>query len=489
MELQNSLSQAKFDLAKLQAGISNTNEYALSEIKRLNKNIKGWQADIDKLNAEIEVLKSADYEAAQAALPKLQAKKVALTTDKRNAMLDLKPKADALQAASAAVEDSEYLAAISGLKSASYPTGVQFGLVEYDRMGSYVPQAADGKYCAYYSEMDESGNNTVWTFIPVFTDGSENSTNAQYWYNDNQVNFSYNVYSNPYYALVEGGADKLNALVADNVKDLTSKATKADITLTDKTKLQSDLVAAQKAYEKAKKANTGLVTNDPNAPALQAAQKDAAKKLLAAINAVTGANTKFEDVTYAGYFDDKVAYNAALQQIDREVSNATTAKNRADNSLANAKKNAEEIKGYLATLTSDATDFSASLKACNDAQVAFEEAYDKYYEIANELSVVEGQIYAYNQIIDANGDSQSIGNITNSIQQKENNIKRTQGYIDDALAQIADWEESIETGNMTDEVTIEKTKTKIATLEAEIEAQEEVVKAAKAALDAALTAE
>lgn len=483
--LQDLLTDAKFNLAKIEAGIMDVEGGYQNFIDNLNSQIIQSEALIAGWEAELEILKSPDYEAAVAALPALKEQKVALTTDMRNALIDMNEKQAAMNEAKNAISNSAYMAAVNEFRrnSVDYPNNVDF----YQVWSNSAPQNAVGNYCAVVYSDSESGTQRVEEYIPVFTNGSTTSEAIDFTsIYGGEYPVSCKVYSTPYFALIEGGADKLNAVFAENVTELTTAATKAAKKLTDETKLQGDLIAAQKAYEKAKKANTGLVPNDPNAPTLQAAQKDAAKKLLAAINAVTGAKTKFEDVTYAGYFDDKVAYNNALVMIDNRVASATTDKNLADNELAEAEANAENVKGSLATMTADASAFSELVASANEANKAFAESSAKYYDIKAQLEAVEGQIKAYETIATGDGTwSQSY--VDQRIKTLESNIKAEQEQIAANKAEIAELEQKLQNvTDLTKEKLVAEYEAKIASYEARIEAQKQVVAEAKAALDAAL---
>lgn len=440
LDAQQEIARKKIELAKLQAGLVNSDETSQMLINDQKRIIANNEQQIAEWTAMIEVFEAQKApEEAKAELVTEKAALSQLAQDQKKALTAANKAGQEMGEAWSDVRDQKY----SDLAQDVYSNGF-----------------------AYL--VDEDGNNTGVSFNDYILLNSYEATSLgkpveatvdTYWFSitDDKGNTTYTAV--------------MNRMIQKTVTKTETTAPGVESTNTYKAyptyyyQLNAEGV---KAYVAAIKAN--VTKNEGKA-------LEAANKALAAQQKVVADLEKAE-------IKDEVAIEEAksmLPGLQTDVNTAQAALDKANAQVA-------AIQTTFDTMAAEAANWEATIKAYNaaseaycDAQFAVDKAYDAYTlqnkKVLALQAVVDGQI-----MIDGNEYT-----IDGAIAYAERKIEMANRIIMFAKQEIVDLE-SANSGGVTD-LAIEKLEAEIEILEAELPALEKIVADTKAALDAATAAQ
>lgn len=440
LDAQHEIARKKIELAKLQAGLVNSDETSQMLINDQKRIIANNEQQIAEWTAMIEVFEAQKApEEAKAELVTEKAALSQLAQDQKKALTAANKAGQEMGEAWSDVRDQKY----SDLAQDVYSNGF-----------------------AYL--VDEDGNNTGVSFNDYILLNSYEATSLgkpveatvdTYWFSitDDKGNTTYTAV--------------MNRMIQKTVTKTETTAPGVESTYTYEAyptyyyQLNAEGV---KAYVAAIKAN--VTKNEGKA-------LEAANKALAAQQKVVADLEKAE-------IKDEVAIEEAksmLPGLQTDVNTAQAALDKANAQVA-------AIQTTFDTMAAEAANWEATIKAYNaaseaycDAQFAVDKAYDAYTlqnkKVLALQAVVDGQI-----MIDGNEYT-----IDGAIAYAERKIEMANRIIMFAKQEIVDLE-SANSGGVTD-LAIEKLEAEIEILEAELPALEKIVADTKAALDAATAAQ
>lgn len=440
LDAQQEIARKKIELAKLQAGLVNSDETSQMLINDQKRIIANNEQQIAEWTAMIEVFEAQKApEEAKAELVTEKAALSQLAQDQKKALTAANKAGQEMGEACSDVRDQKY----SDLAQDVYSNGF-----------------------AYL--VDEDGNNTGVSFNDYILLNSYEATSLgkpveatvnTYWFKttDDKGNTTYTAV--------------MNRMIQKTVTKTETTAPGVESTNTYEAyptyyyQLNAEGV---KAYVAAIKAN--VTKNEGKA-------LEAANKALAAQQKVVADLEKAE-------IKDEVAIEEAksmLPGLQTDVNTAQAALDKANAQVA-------AIQTTFDTMAAEAANWEATIKAYNaaseaycDAQFAVDKAYDAYTlqnkKVLALQAVVDGQI-----MIDGNEYT-----IDDAIAYAERKIGMANRIIMIAKQEIVDLE-SANSGGVTD-LAIEKLEAEIEILEAELPALEKIVADTKAALDAATAAQ
>lgn len=440
LNAQQEIARKKIELAKLQAGLVNSDETSQMLINSCKRGIANNEQQIAEWTAMIEVFEAQKApEEAKAELVTEKAALSQLAQDQKKALTAVNKAGQEMGEAWSDVRDQKYSDLAEDVYSNGFAylvdeegnnTGVNFN--DYIYLQSYeatsLGKPVEATVDTYWFSITDDKGNTTYTAVMnrmIRKDVSKTVTVAP----GVEKTRTYNAYPTAYYQL---NADGVKAYVA---------AIKANV-------------------EK----NEGKALED-------------AQKALAAQQKVVADLEKAE-------VKDQAAIDAAKSYLPGLQTNVNVA--QADLDKANAQVKA--IQTVFDTMADEAANWEATIKAYNaaseaycDAQFAVDKATDAYTlqnkKVIALQAVVNGQI-----MID--GDEYTIDG---AIAYAENKIQMANRNIMFAKQEIVALE-SANSGGVTD-LAIEKLEAEIEILEAELPALEKIVADTKAALDAATAAQ
>lgn len=440
LNAQQEIAQQKIDLAKLQAGLVNSDETSQMLINDQKRIIANNEQQIAEWTAMIEVFEAQKApEEAKAELVTEKAALSQLAQDQKKALTAANKAGQEMGEAWSDVRDQKYSDLAQDVYSNGFAylvdedgnnTGVSFN--DYILLNSYeatsLGKPVEATVDTYWFSITDDKGNTTYTAVMnrmIRKDVSKTETVAPGVESTN----TYEAYPTYYYQL---NAEGVKAYVA---------AIKANVTKNE-----------GKALEDAQKA-------------LAAQQKVVA------------------DLEKAEIKDEAAIENAKslLPGLQTDVNTAQAALDKANAQVA-------AIQTTFDTMAAEAANWEATIKAYNaaseaycDAQFAVDKAYDAYTlqnkKVLALQAVVDGQI-----MIDGNEYT-----IDGAIAYAERKIEMANRIIMFAKQEIVGLE-SANSGGVTD-LAIEKLEAEIEILEAELPALEKIVADTKAALDAATAAQ
>lgn len=436
LNAQQAIARQKIDLAKLQAGLVDSDEAKQMEVNRYNRYIASEEQNIAEWNAMIEVFEAqkgpeeakAELVTEKAALSQLAQDKNKATTaaskayeekyEARSDMFDQKYydlAQDIIYGKFATLVDEE-----GGNTGASFDDFIRLSMGEATSLGKPV-EATVGTY--WFSITDDKGNTTYTAVMNQMIEKqvSKTVTVAP----GVESSKTYSAYPTAYYQLNADGVKAYIAAIKANVEKNEGKA----------------LEDAQKALAAQQK----VVADLEKAEVKDQAAIDAAKSYLPAL---------------------QTNVNAAQAKLDK----------------ANAQVKA--IQTAFDTMAAEAANWEATVEAYNAASEAYcdtqfaqekaEDAYDLQQKKVSALqAVVNGSVVIGNQS----------GSVDWAIGEAEREIASSNRSISNYKQQIAQLE-SADYGQVT-ALAIEYLEGQIAIAEAELPALEKIVADTKAALDAA----
>lgn len=440
LNAQQEIARKKIELAKLQAGLVNSDETSQMLINDQKRIIANNEQQIAEWTAMIEVFEAQKApEEAKAELVTEKAALSQLAQDHKKALTAANKAGQEMGEAWSDVRDQKY----SDLARDVYSNGF-----------------------AYL--VDEDGNNTGVSFNDYILLNSYEATSLgkpveatvdTYWFSitDDKGNTTYTAV--------------MNRMIQKTVTKTETTAPGVESTNTYEAyptyyyQLNAEGV---KAYVAAIKAN--VTKNEGKA-------LEAANKALAAQQKVVADLEKAE-----------IKDEAAIEEAKSLLPGLQTDVNTAQAALDKANAQVAAIQTTFDTMAAEAANWEATIKAYNaaseaycDAQFAVDKAYDAYTlqnkKVLALQAVVDGQI-----MIDGNEYT-----IDGAIAYAERKIEMANRIIMFAKQEIVDLE-SANSGGVTD-LAIEKLEAEIEILEAELPALEKIVADTKAALDAATAAQ
>lgn len=440
LNAQQEIARKKIELAKLQAGLVNSDETSQMLINDQKRIIANNEQQIAEWTAMIEVFEAQKApEEAKAELVTEKAALSQLAQDQKKALTAANKAGQEMGEAWSDVRDQKY----SDLAQDVYSNGF-----------------------AYL--VDEDGNNTGVSFNDYILLNSYEATSLgkpveatvdTYWFSitDDKGNTTYTAV--------------MNRMIQKTVTKTETTAPGVESTNTYEAyptyyyQLNAEGV---KAYVAAIKAN--VTKNEGKA-------LEAANKALAAQQKVVADLEKAE-----------IKDEAAIEEAKSLLPGLQTDVNTAQAALDKANAQVAAIQTTFDTMAAEAANWEATIKAYNaaseaycDAQFAVDKAYDAYTlqnkKVLALQAVVDGQI-----MIDGNEYT-----IDGAIAYAERKIEMANRIIMFAKQEIVDLE-SANSGGVTD-LAIEKLEAEIEILEAELPALEKIVADTKAALDAATAAQ
>lgn len=440
LDAQQEIARKKIELAKLQAGLVNSDETSQMLINDQKRIIANNEQQIAEWTAMIEV-----FEAQKAP----EEAKAELVTEKAALSQLAQDKAKALEAADKAREE------MNDARSDIYDQ-------------KYHGLAMDVTGSKYGNFIDEEGNPTGEAFGDfIYLQGCEENalgkpveaTVNTYWFKttDDKGNTTYTAVMN---RMIRKDVSKTETVApgVESTKTYTAYPTAYY-------QLNADGV---KAYIAAIKANV---------------EKNEGKALEDAQKALAAQQKVVADLEKAEIKDEAAIENAKslLPGLQTDVNTAQAALDKANAQVA-------AIQTTFDTMAAEAANWEATIKAYNaaseaycDAQFAVDKAYDAYTlqnkKVLALQAVVDGQI-----MIDGNEYT-----IDGAIAYAERKIEMANRIIMFAKQEIVGLE-SANSGGVTD-LAIEKLEAEIEILEAELPALEKIVADTKAALDAATAAQ
>lgn len=440
LNAQQEIARKKIELAKLQAGLVNSDETSQMLINDQKRIIANNEQQIAEWTAMIEVFEAQKApEEAKAELVTEKAALSQLAQDHKKALTAVNKAGQEMGEACSDVRDQKY----SDLAQDVYSNGF-----------------------AYL--VDEDGNNTGVSFNDYILLNSNEATSLgkpveatvdTYWFSitDDKGNTTYTAVMN---RMIRKDVSKTETVApgVESTKTYTAYPTAYY-------QLNADGV---KAYIAAIKANV---------------EKNEGKALEDAQKALAAQQKVVADLEKAEIKDEAAIENAKslLPGLQTDVNTAQAALDKANAQVA-------AIQTTFDTMAAEAANWEATIKAYNaaseaycDAQFAVDKAYDAYTlqnkKVLALQAVVDGQI-----MIDGNEYT-----IDGAIAYAERKIEMANRIIMLAKQEIVDLE-SANSGGVTD-LAIEKLEAEIEILEAELPALEKIVADTKAALDAATAAQ
>lgn len=440
LDAQQEIARKKIELAKLQAGLVNSDETSQMLINNQKRIIANNEQQIAEWTAMIEVFEAQKApEEAKAELVTEKAALSQLAQDQKKALTAANKAGQEMGEAWSDVRDQKY----SDLAQDVYSNGF-----------------------AYL--VDEDGNNTGVSFNDYILLNSNEATSLgkpveatvdTYWFSitDDKGNTTYTAVMN---RMIRKDVSKTETVApgVESTKTYTAYPTAYY-------QLNADGV---KAYIAAIKANV---------------EKNEGKALEDAQKALAAQQKVVADLEKAEIKDEAAIENAKslLPGLQTDVNTAQAALDKANAQVA-------AIQTTFDTMAAEAANWEATIKAYNaaseaycDAQFAVDKAYDAYTlqnkKVLALQAVVDGQI-----MIDGNEYT-----IDGAIAYAERKIEMANRIIMFAKQEIVGLE-SANSGGVTD-LAIEKLEAEIEILEAELPALEKIVADTKAALDAATAAQ
>ncbi|WP_304962182.1 hypothetical protein [Paramuribaculum intestinale] len=440
LDAQQEIARKKIELAKLQAGLVNSDETSQMLINDQKRIIANNEQQIAEWTAMIEVFEAQKApEEAKAELVTEKAALSQLAQDQKKALTAANKAGQEMGEAWSDVRDQKYSDLAQDVYSNGFAylvdedgnnTGVSFN--DYILLNSYeatsLGKPVEATVDTYWFSITDDKGNTTYTAVMnrmIRKDVSKTETVAP----GVESTKTYTAYPTAYYQLNADGVKAYIAAIKANVEKNEGKA----------------LEDAQKA--------------------LAAQQKVVA------------------DLEKAEIKDEAAIENAKslLPGLQTDVNTAQAALDKANAQVA-------AIQTTFDTMAAEAANWEATIKAYNaaseaycDAQFAVDKAYDAYTlqnkKVLALQAVVDGQI-----MIDGNEYT-----IDGAIAYAERKIEMANRIIMFAKQEIVGLE-SANSGGVTD-LAIEKLEAEIEILEAELPALEKIVADTKAALDAATAAQ
>lgn len=440
LDAQQEIARKKIELAKLQAGLVNSDETSQMLINDQKRIIANNEQQIAEWTAMIEVFEAQKApEEAKAELVTEKAALSQLAQDQKKALTAVNKAGQEMGEAWSDVRDQKYSDLAQDVYSNGFAylvdedgnnTGVSFN--DYILLNSYeatsLGKPVEATVDTYWFSITDDKGNTTYTAVMnrmIRKDVSKTETVAP----GVESTKTYTAYPTAYYQLNADGVKAYIAAIKANVEKNEGKA----------------LEDAQKA--------------------LAAQQKVVA------------------DLEKAEIKDEAAIENAKslLPGLQTDVNTAQAALDKANAQVA-------AIQTTFDTMAAEAANWEATIKAYNaaseaycDAQFAVDKACDAYTlqnkKVLALQAVVDGQI-----MIDGNEYT-----IDGAIAYAERKIEMANRIIMFAKQEIVDLE-SANSGGVTD-LAIEKLEAEIEILEAELPALEKIVADTKAALDAATAAQ
>lgn len=440
LNAQQEIARKKIELAKLQAGLVNSDETSQMLINDQKRIIANNEQQIAEWTAMIEVFEAQKApEEAKAELVTEKAALSQLAQDQKKALTAANKAGQEMGEAGSDVRDQKYSDLAQDVYSNGFAylvdedgnnTGVSFN--DYILLNSYeatsLGKPVEATVDTYWFSITDDKGNTTYTAVMnrmIRKDVSKTETVAP----GVESTKTYTAYPTAYYQLNADGVKAYIAAIKANVEKNEGKA----------------LEDAQKA--------------------LAAQQKVVA------------------DLEKAEIKDEAAIENAKslLPGLQTDVNTAQAALDKANAQVA-------AIQTTFDTMAAEAANWEATIKAYNaaseaycDAQFAVDKAYDAYTlqnkKVLALQAVVDGQI-----MIDGNEYT-----IDGAIAYAERKIEMANRNIMFAKQEIVGLE-SANSGGVTD-LAIEKLEAEIEILEAELPALEKIVADTKAALDAATAAQ
>ncbi len=440
LDAQQEIARKKIELAKLQAGLVNSDETSQMLINDQKRIIANNEQQIAEWTAMIEVFEAQKApEEAKAELVTEKAALSQLAQDQKKALTAANKAGQEMGEAWSDVRDQKYSDLAQDVYSNGFAylvdedgnnTGVSFN--DYILLNSYeatsLGKPVEATVDTYWFSITDDKGNTTYTAVMnrmIRKDVSKTETVAP----GVESTKTYTAYPTAYYQLNADGVKAYIAAIKANVEKNEGKA----------------LEDAQKA--------------------LAAQQKVVA------------------DLEKAEIKDEAAIENAKslLPGLQTDVNTAQAALDKANAQVA-------AIQTTFDTMAAEAANWEATIKAYNaaseaycDAQFAVDKAYDAYTlqnkKVLALQAVVDGQI-----MIDGNEYT-----IDGAIAYAESKIEMANRIIMSAKQEIVGLE-SANSGGVTD-LAIEKLEAEIEILEAELPALEKIVADTKAALDAATAAQ
>lgn len=440
LDAQQEIARKKIELAKLQAGLVNSDETSQMLINDQKRIIANNEQQIAEWTAMIEVFEAQKApEEAKAELVTEKAALSQLAQDQKKALTAANKAGQEMGEAWSDVRDQKYSDLAQDVYSNGFAylvdedgnnTGVSFN--DYILLNSYeatsLGKPVEATVDTYWFSITDDKGNTTYTAVMnrmIRKDVSKTETVAP----GVESTKTYTAYPTAYYQLNADGVKAYIAAIKANVEKNEGKA----------------LEDAQKA--------------------LAAQQKVVA------------------DLEKAEIKDEAAIENAKslLPGLQTDVNTAQAALDKANAQVA-------AIQTTFDTMAAEAANWEATIKAYNaaseaycDAQFAVDKACDAYIlqnkKVLALQAVVDGQI-----MIDGNEYT-----IDGAIAYAERKIEMANRFIMFAKQEIVDLE-SANSGGVTD-LAIEKLEAEIEILEAELPALEKIVADTKAALDAATAAQ
>ena len=440
LDAQQEIARKKIELAKLQAGLVNSDETSQMLINDQKRIIANNEQQIAEWTAMIEVFEAQKApEEAKAELVTEKAALSQLAQDQKKALTAANKAGQEMGEAWPDVRDQKYSDLAQDVYSNGFAylvdedgnnTGVSFN--DYILLNSYeatsLGKPVEATVDTYWFSITDDKGNTTYTAVMnrmIRKDVSKTETVAP----GVESTKTYTAYPTAYYQLNADGVKAYIAAIKANVEKNEGKA----------------LEDAQKA--------------------LAAQQKVVA------------------DLEKAEIKDEAAIENAKslLPGLQTDVNTAQAALDKANAQVA-------AIQTTFDTMAAEAANWEATIKAYNaaseaycDAQFAVDKAYDAYTlqnkKVLALQAVVDGQI-----MIDGNEYT-----IDGAIAYAERKIEMANRIIMFAKQEIVGLE-SANSGGVTD-LAIEKLEAEIEILEAELPALEKIVADTKAALDAATAAQ
>lgn len=440
LNAQQEIAQQKIDLAKLQAGLVDSDEAKQIMINKENRKIASAEQTIAEWKAKLEV-----FEAQKAP----EEAKAELVTEKAALSQLAQDKAKALEAADKAREE------MNDARSDIYDQ-------------KYHGLAMDVTGSKYGNFIDEEGNPTGEAFGDfIYLQGCEENalgkpveaTVNTYWFKttDDKGNTTYTAV--------------MNRMIQKTVTKTETTAPGVESTNTYEAyptyyyQLNAEGV---KAYVAAIKAN--VTKNEGKA-------LEAANKALAAQQKVVADLEKAE-------IKDEVAIEEAKSMLPGLQTNVNTAQAALDK--ANAQVAA--IQAAFDTMAAEAANWTATVEAYNAASEAYCDAQFVYEKAEDAYGLQNAKVYALEAVVRGNVIVDGV-NMTfdQAIESAEWQIANAINTISAAKQEIANIE--IAEADQLKALAIERLEAEIAIAEAEIPALEKIVADTKAALDAATAAQ
>lgn len=440
LDAQRDIAKQKIDLAKLQAGLVDSEEAKQLMINKENRKIASAEQTIAEWKAKLEV-----FEAQKAP----EEAKAELVTEKAALSQLAQDKAKALEAADKAGKE------MNDARSDIYDQ-------------KYHGLAMDVTDCKYGNFIDEEGNPTGEAFGDfIYLLGSEKNalgkpveaTVNTYWFmtTDDKGNTTYTAVMN---RMIQKTVTKTETTAPGVESTNTYEAYPTYYYQLNAEGVKAYIAAIKANVEK----NEGKVLED-------------AQKALAAKQKVVADLEKAE-------IKDEVAIEEAKSMLPGLQTNVNTAQAALDK--ANAQVAA--IQAAFDTMAAEAANWTATVEAYNAASEAYCDARFVCEKAVDAYGLQNAKVYALEAVVRGNVIVDGV-NMTfdQAIESAERQIANAINTISDAKREIANIE--IAEADQLKALAIERLEAEIAIAEAEIPALEKIVADTKAALDAATAAQ